>query len=263
MKSYTIDKAMGIKGLFQFLKRFEKDVFISKMVQQQSVGVDLFWFLHSSKGDHSLLQECLLPIITNASHVHCVLDGPPSTKRKEELQKKEKKRKEILYTMEELESHPLLPSADNQIIERYRAQLQRQSWKPTHEFVEEVIQWIKGKGCMVHRAEEEADEYLIQLEKQGTIQCIITNDSDLLAMGSYSVIRCHGPNQGGWFSRDHLCADLGLTSMQWDDFMFLCRQMKEPDILLNYSFMRVYKELDYALQKMETIYHTTFLEESF
>ena len=93
---------MGIKGLFQFLKRFETEISISDAVKNRSVGVDLFWFLHHCKGDITILQQYLLPLLIHASEVHCVIDGTPSLKRKEELQEKDKKRQEILHTIQEM-----------------------------------------------------------------------------------------------------------------------------------------------------------------
>jgi hypothetical protein len=69
---------MGVKGLFQFLKRFEKDVNIPQFISGKSVGVDIFWFLHQSKGDMFQLQNNLLPIIKHAQQVHGVFDGAPT-----------------------------------------------------------------------------------------------------------------------------------------------------------------------------------------
>ena len=65
---------MGVKGLFQFLKRFEKDINIPQYVSGQSVGIDLFWFLHQSKGDMFSLQNNLLPIIKHSKKVYCVFE---------------------------------------------------------------------------------------------------------------------------------------------------------------------------------------------
>ena len=82
---------MGVKGLFQFLKRFEKDVHIPQYISGKSVGVDIFWFLHQSKGDMFHFQNNLLPIIKHAQKVYCVFDGAPSLEKKKILEEHSKK----------------------------------------------------------------------------------------------------------------------------------------------------------------------------
>jgi len=72
---FKSNNKMGVKGLFQFLKRFEKEVNVPQYLYKKSVGVDIFWFLHKSKGDMFVLQSFMTPIIRNAKEVHCVFDG--------------------------------------------------------------------------------------------------------------------------------------------------------------------------------------------
>ena len=47
---------------------------------------------------------------------------------------------------------------------------------------------------------------------------------------------------------------LGFTAQQWDDFMYLCKHMKDKDVLLAYSLISVYKDLEYVLQKYYIMY---------
>ena len=78
---------MGVKGLFEFLKKFERKVHIPDYVRDKSVGVDIFWFLHQSKGDFFALQNLLLPIIKHSAAVHCAFDGTAPPEKYEELSK--------------------------------------------------------------------------------------------------------------------------------------------------------------------------------
>jgi len=52
---------------------------------------------------------------------------------------------------------------------------------------------------------------------------------------------------------------LGCTADQWVDFLYLCRHMKEPDVLLAYSLIRVYQTADYALQRYEAIHQESLI----
>ena len=250
---------MGVKGLFQFLKRFEKDVHIPQFVSGKSVGIDLFWFLHQSKGDMFSLQNNLLPIIKHAQKVYCVFDGAPSPDKKQLLQEQSKKRNEILQSIEQIEKflkYPFnrLTGSDRHYINAYLNQLKRQAWQPPPEYIDYVKNWLTNKGCQIYQAYDEADEILIELEKKGQISIIITNDSDLLILGSSTVVRPISPLRGALFDRSYICDILGFTANQWDDFMYLCKNMKDKDVLLAYSLISVYKDLEYVLQKYEIIY---------
>lgn len=247
---------MGIKGLFQFLKRFETEISISEAVKNRSVGVDLFWFLHHCKGDIAILQQYLLPLVTHASEVHCVIDGTPSLKRKEKLQEKDKKRQEVLHAIQEIRTHvenSIMEPGDRLRLEMHLQQLLRQAWKPGYHFIMEVLTWLESKGCQIHRAEDEADDLLIQMEQESQIDMIVTHDSDLLTMGSRSLLRIYDPDRGGWFIQDQLCEKVGCTREQWDHFMYLCRHRKEPDLLLAYSLIRVYHDADEILERYDLL----------
>jgi 5'-3' exonuclease len=250
---------MGVKGLFQFLKRFEKDVHIPQYISGKSVGVDIFWFLHQSKGDMFHFQNNLLPIVKHAQKVHCVFDGSPSPEKKKLLEEHTHKRNEILQSIQQIEKflkYPFnrLTGSDRHYINAYLNQLKRQAWQPPPEYIDYVKSWLTGKGCEIHQAYDEADETLIELEKKGQISTIITNDSDLLILGSSTVLRPISPLRGVVFDREHICSILGFTASQWDDFMYLCKNMKDKDVLLAYSLISVYKDLEYVLQKYYTIY---------
>ena len=250
---------MGVKGLFQFLKRFEKDVYIPQFISGKSVGVDIFWFLHQSKGDMFQLQNYLLPIIKYAQQVHCVFDGAPTQERRKSLEEQTKKRQELYQSINQIEKflkYPFnrLTGSDRYCINSHLNQLKRQVWQPPPDYVDYVKNWLAGKGCEIHQASNEADHTLIELERKGTISTIITNDSDLLILGSSTVLRPISPLKGAVFNRDYICDILGFTDQQWDDFMYLCNHMKDTDVLLAYSLISVYKELEYVLQKYYTLY---------
>jgi 5'-3' exonuclease len=250
---------MGVKGLFQFLKRFEKDIHIPQFISGKNVGIDLFWFLHQSKGDMFALQNNLLPIIKHAEKVYCVFDGAPSPEKKQLLEEQTKKRKEILQSIEQIEKflkYPFnrLTGSDRHYINAYLNQLKRQAWQPPPEYIDYVKNWLSNKGCEIYQAYDEADEILIELEKKGQINTIITNDSDLLILGSSTVLRPISPLRGAVFDKEYICGILGFTANQWDDFMYLCKNMKDKDVLLAYSLISVYKDLEYVLQKYYTMY---------
>lgn len=257
---------MGVKGLFQFLKRFEKEINIPDYVKDKSVGIDIFYFIHKSHGDILALQNMLRPLIRNSQTVYCIFDGSPPSEKKEELFKRKEKRYEILETIERIEQWMKYPfnhlrGTDKNVIQRYITQLKQQAWSPSYEFIEKVKSWLMSQNCYVYKATCEADHYLAELYLRGIVQTIITGDSDLLVLGVSNVIRPYSSLKGGLFDREHICKELGFTAGQWNDFMYLSANMKETDILLAYSLISVYKDLDYALQKSYILYDTYLIKE--
>jgi rRNA-processing protein FCF1 len=245
---------MGVKGLFQFLKRFETDVFVSDVVRGQSVGIDFFWFLHRSKGDLSVLHMHLQPILLSAKEIHVVVDGTPSLARKQALQEKSEKQQKLVHTLRQLEECLTL-SLETAIYDGIQAKIQeirRQLWKPSPFYIQDAVELLRHeKGVTIHWAEDEADDLLIQLEQQRTIQIIITNDSDLLTLGSNNVLRLYSPIKGGLYSIPALLQQIGWSDTQWNNFMYTCRQTNQVDLSLAYSLISVYKELDEVLEKYD------------
>lgn len=250
---------MGVKGLFHFLKRFEKNVQISQFVSGKSVGVDIFWFLHQSKGDMFSFQNYLLPIVKHAEKVYCVFDGVAPESKRESLDEQACKRSEILQSIQQIEKFLKYPfnrlnGEDRRCIHDYLNQLRRQAWHPPPEFIDSVKKWLISKNCEIYQAPHEADNTLIELEEKGQVSTIITNDSDLLILGSSIIMRPISPSRGAVFDKESICSILGFTVQQWNDFMYLCNNMKDKDVILAYSLISVYKELEYVLQKYEVLY---------
>jgi 5'-3' exonuclease len=213
------------------------------------------------------LQNNLLQIIKYARQVHCVFDGAPTLDRKLHLEEQMKKRDEINQSIQQIEKflkYPFsrLTGTDRHCINSYLNQLKRQAWQPSPDYIDYVKNWLIGKGCEIHQAPDEADNTLIELEKKGTITVIITNDSDLLILGSSTVLRPISPLRGTAFDKSWICDILGFTAHQWDDFMYLCKHMKDKDVNLAYSLISVYKELEYVLQKYYTIYKDELVSDS-
>lgn len=258
-------KRMGVKGLFQFLKRFEKEVSTTHYVASKSVGIDIFWFLHKSKGDFAKFQSYILPIIKHAKEVHCVFDGRPSPEKRTVLEEQSKKRTEILKSIAEIEAFLKYPfhrmsREDKYIIESHLSQLKQQAWKIQPDYIYEVKDWLHQHNCHVYQAEGEADSLLIELEKANKISIIITNDSDLLTLGSNIILRPTTAMTATIFESRYIQKTLGLTVQQWQDFMFLCRHMKNTDVILAYSLISVYKDLEYIDQKYYVLNNDYLIE---
>jgi hypothetical protein len=256
---------MGIKGLFQFLKRYEQESSVVDAIKDRVIGVDLFWFIHHSKGDFFVFQDYMTALIQSSSRVHCVVDGAPPKGTKEERKEKRKKREQAKKELKELDRPEAcmkhVEVGVEKQIQKHKEKLTLQAWYPTREYVEYVKQWLTGEGCVIHQAPVDADSELIRLEKTGWIDCIVSNDSDLLTLGANCVIRMYSPSDAGIYEVASLRQILELSPTQWIDFMNLCRQMEKKDMMTAYSFIRVYKEFDVALERYHHLYASPLKKE--
>jgi 5'-3' exonuclease len=246
---------MGVKGLFQFLKRFEKEVSIQSYLAQKRVAVDIFWFLYQARGDMFKFQSYLSQVLKVAKEVYCVFDGRPSREKIEILREQANKRKELEQTIQGIDDFLRYPfhkitSRERNELTAYLNQLRRQAWTPSPEHIEYVKQWLSTKqNVILWQAKEEADDVLIELQQQNKADVIITNDSDLLTLGAENVIRMKSPTIGKLYCKHYLQDKLQFSDKQWQEFMLLCRHMPIKDIILAYSLISVYKDLEYGLQK--------------
>jgi 5'-3' exonuclease len=237
---------MGIKGLFTFLKRWEQPVNTKEAIKNKSVGLDIFWFIHQSKGDMTKLQASIMVFLQYALTVHIVFDGHHVTEeRREVLEERRDKRHQTIEIIEEIMEAPIMESRDQKILERHMAQLKRQIWKPSRAYIDQIKSWLIDQKAIVHEPIGEADQTLIMMENLGITDLIVTNDSDLIALGAEMVL-CADRNVV--LSKTHMRKQMGFTNECWKDFMYLCRHM-EP--LIAYSMIRVYKE--YAVERWETL----------
>jgi 5'-3' exonuclease len=235
---------MGIKGLFTFLKRWEQPVNTKEAIKNKSVGLDIFWFIHQSKGDMEKLQASIMVFLQYALTVHIVFDGHNVTEeRREVLEERRDKRHQTIEIIEEIMEAPIMESRDQKILERHMAQLKRQIWKPSRAYIDQIKSWLIDQKAIVHEPIGEADQTLIMMENLGITDLIVTNDSDLIALGAEMVL-CADRNVV--LSKTHMRKQMGFTNECWKDFMYLCRHM-EP--LIAYSMIRVYKE--YAVERWE------------
>jgi hypothetical protein len=245
---------MGIKGLFTFLKRWEQPVDTKEAIKNKSVGLDIFWFIHQSKGGIAELQASISVFLQYALTVHVVFDGHHTTEeRREELEERRDKRHQAIEIIEEIMEAPIMEARDQKILERHMAQLKRQIWKPSRSYIDQIKCWLIDQKAIIHEPSGEADQTLIMMENLGIIDLIVTNDSDLIVLGAETVLRVETPHsmmlctsKSVIFSKTHMRKQMGFTNECWKDFMYLCRKM-EP--LIAYSMIRVYKE--YAVERWE------------
>ena len=217
-------------SLFAFLKQWGQPIRIEDAVMNQSVGIDIFWLIHQSKGDLAVFHSLLQPYLS-AKEVHVVFDGRKTTaERREVLEERQTRRSHLQTTIDQIEEAlPHMEERDRTILERHLHQLKRQAWKPSREYIDQIKGVIRG---VIHEPDGEADQELIRLERAGIIDRIVTNDSDLIKRGAETVLHANMI-----FSTSHMRKQMGCTKECWEMFLQLCHKV-EP--LIAYSMVRAY-----------------------
>jgi hypothetical protein len=229
---------MGIQGLFKMLKKHGKNVCTISTIKQKTVAIDIFTYLHKSKGSTEYILNELQPYIENAKHVIAVFDGSPSSERSKSLKSLAQVRSEIINQMkviqETLESKMLeLSKEDRTYLQKYIKSLENESWSPSPKFMWEVYDVLKEKGveCIVLEKGEEADSYLVNLK----MDIVISNDSDLLANDVKKLLR---PN-GEYYEHEDILTGLEFSKEQWHLFIKLCKKMKSTDPEFIFTVMKL------------------------
>ena len=158
---------MGINGLFSFLKKYSEKQRVADAVKGKKIAVDIFWFIHKSKGDIEKIKDMLDDYVQGCSCVLFIFDGKVSDERKPELSALKVKRQEMQSLIENLEKEVihLGENADSKKKElmKYIEELRLQSWAPKGNYVDTVKEliekWWGLERCSVIVAPYEADLY--------------------------------------------------------------------------------------------------------
>jgi hypothetical protein len=252
---------MGIQRLFQFLRRYEQSVTVSSFIHGKRIAIDIFTYIHRSKGRKADLLAEIGAILHEASHTYIVFDGSPSEERTELLSGHADYRQTLVKQIEIIQSAipevaPTLSFSDRAHLHTYVRTLQQQAWTPSPRYIWEIHDELRAMGaeCILGEKGVEADQILTDLATSGKADVIITNDSDVLANGAPAILR---PN-GLYYDRAQILDGLGFTDEEWSMFIELCRSlahMSEPDAI--FTAIKVYGG---DVEHIKKIYNTVDMQ---
>lgn len=235
---------MGIKGLFNFIRKCEIIVDISTYVFNKEVAIDIFGYIHRSKGSIDIIYEQLAPFHT-AKKIVAVFDGQPSEERSklnEDHRLKNSIIKDTIKVLQEtyVDKSNSLSNKDRVYLKRHIEELENQCWTPSPKFVGEVKKLLTEMGieCAVQEKGVEAD---FALEKYINY-VIVTNDSDML-INCKTVLR----SDGHLYLHNKILEDLELSENEWLTFIHICKTMIHTDCEIAFSLVKIYR--DYTIIK--------------
>lgn len=235
---------MGIQRLFQFLRRYEQPVTVASYIRGKRIAIDIFTYIHRSKGRKADLITEIGTLLQSASHTYIVFDGSPSEERTERLSGQANHRLTLVKQIESIQSalpevSSTLSFTDRAHLHTYVRTLEQQAWTPSPRYIWEIHDALQALGaeCILGEKGVEADQILTELAATGRVDVIITNDSDVLANGAPAILR---PN-GLYYDRCRIMDGLGFNDEEWAMFIELCRSLShisEPDAI--FTAMKVY-----------------------
>ncbi|OLY78291.1 Exonuclease 1 [Smittium mucronatum] len=214
---------MGITGLLTVLKEAQEPVHISSF-KGQTLGIDGYVWLH--KGAFGCSQEIalgqdtrryvnyILKKIEMLRHFQIVpfvvFDGGSLTS-KEETEMEREAKKNIQEGLRLF----------NMGLKKEAQTYFQRGINITPKFAKDVIEELKKKNIQYVVAPYEADAQLAYLEREGTIQGIITEDSDLIVYGCKKIIfKLDDAGNGMLFDRERLGQVRSFSLRGWTDETF-------------------------------------------
>ena len=217
---------MGIQRLFQFLRRYEQSVSGTSHIRGKRIAIDIFTYIHRSKGKKEGLLREIGALIQSSSHTYIVFDGSPSEERTELLSGYADHRQTLVKQIESIQSaipevSSSLSFSDRAHLNAYVRTLEQQAWTPSPRYIWEIYDALQALGaeCILGEKGVEADQILTDLARSGKVDVVITNDSDVLANGVPAILR---PN-GLYYDRAQILNGLGFDDTTWQLFIELCR----------------------------------------
>ena len=239
---------MGIQRLFQFLRRYEQSVTVTSYIRGKRIAIDIFTYIHRSKGKKDQLLADISALIHASAHTYIVFDGSPSEERTELLSGHADHRQTLVKQIETIQSalpevSTSLSFSDRAHLNAYVRTLEQQAWTPSPRYIWEIHDALQALGaeCILGEKGVEADQILTELATAGRVDIVITNDSDVLANGAPVILR---PN-GLYYDRAQILSGLGFDDATWQLFIELCRSesaRSDPECV--FTAMKVYGTVD-------------------
>jgi 5'-3' exonuclease len=247
---------MGIKGLKQFLRSKFPSIFRPTHIYHwfgKKVALDLLPYLYRYKTTFGEtwkigLAGLLSTFIKERVHVTVIMDGPgvykdkdkERTKRKEQRDKIQTKREDLQHDLDQYRLNrtitPLLesisnehsshrrlllqdstPTIDEAVIQAYIEKLEKQVVSITPEDIATVESLCVALHIPFLIAEQEAESYGSYLCRNGFVDAVVTEDTDVLAYGC--------PVWISGIAHDGTCVEIRMSevyeTMEWNESLFL------------------------------------------
>ena len=223
---------MGIKNLNGVLKNIKKfpKIHISSL-KNYKIGIDFSLFLYrfiynQNNPIECFLRQILLFFKNNITPVY-VLDGNAPDEKNIILEKRQQKRSKIhseIDRLKQLHQNPNNSPSRNSIIQEEIAKLEKKCVLFSPEMIDKILDFFNLLGVPVIRENAESDWVLAQLNKNNLIDCVLSEDSDLLTFGAKKVLKNFSIREQtcNIYELEDILKEADITHNQFVDMCILC-----------------------------------------
>lgn len=183
---------MGVRGAFTTLRKTFDPIDPLK-IDPQKIGIDVFSLVYTHRANLDDLVSLIKSWSNHGHIVTCIWDGSAPKEKKEIIEQRRDQRDSATENKNGLEEY--LKNFGSELNENDIKQLNTAisylSWKGWHlsGSLKRQIKESLGESISHIYAPGEADDLLINMIMEGTIDIVVSLDSDMLAMGSPRIWR--------------------------------------------------------------------------
>lgn len=241
---------MGVKGLYSYLRGYRKQVNVNTLEGIQSIGVDGLSILYKFRGDGDRILQFLKPFKEKGIKILFVFDGKAPEEKRDEVEQRKEKREaanDQASSIREFLQQETVDEKTRAILERKIHELEfGAGWFVTREIRYKCQDILRRQGIESIKAKGEADDLLISMWKEGSIQGIISCDMDFLVAGVSNVFIPTNGCQAEYIDMNKVLEMEEISFRQFQEAAILCMN----NIYANKAFtwIRHYKTIE-NLQK--------------
>ena len=194
---------MGIRGLNTFIKKVCPESITSNKIVKYSgkiFGIDasilLYKYRHISNIDESCINSHIIGFLNRIKYYKnnnitpvFIFDGVPPEQKRITLKKRQTIKRKIYEKIEILQDLKTDNENEQKEIDKEISNLSRQIINVTKTHVTEVKTLLTILGINYYDAPDEAEKYCVFLQKNGIIDYIVTDDTDVFTFGGVNILK--------------------------------------------------------------------------
>jgi len=229
---------MGIKDLNPFIKQFAPEGIREEHLMDlngKSVAIDTSLYFYKFLYSNDRYLESFFLQISKLMHYHIVpvyiFDGIPPKEKTEEINSRYEKKQNIktkieslCNTLKEAESNGMNSKEDIIILKTKIRETQKKLIYIKPEFIKNLKHMLDILNIKYIQADSEADPICCQLNANGVVDMVMSDDMDFLATGAKILLRDFSlkSNKIMVYNTDMILNKLDVDYDQWVDFCILC-----------------------------------------
>lgn len=176
---------MGVKGLYTYVKPYRRSI-LPDEIGPLRIGIDAMSLIYKYKADYPSLYPYIRLLKDKGHRMLFVFDGKAPIEKEEEIKERKGARESAATHASTLRlqlENPALSHKEREILTYSVARLDHQGWHMTRAIRLEIQEELDRIGILWVKAEQEADNVLIDLVGAGAIDVVMSTDMDFLLAG--------------------------------------------------------------------------------